>query len=225
LDDTVIRSDVTNLLKLARNTFFSNARTRLPFQGVAEFYSALQWTHETYNPIFYVSNGPYNLYELIVDFFEVRGIPIGPIFLRDIGLTEQFLFASKEHKYDTIEQLLLLYPNLPFILIGDSGEKDAPIYLQVIENHPGRIKAVYIRDVYANIARPDHDAKMRQIAEKAQKEGVDMLLVPDTAAAAVHAAEHGYIPESKLAEIMDAAEQDKMPNDLEVLIDEATDEP
>ncbi|MBZ0307490.1 MAG: hypothetical protein K8I82_15600, partial [Anaerolineae bacterium] len=70
LDDTVIQSDVVNLIRLARNTFLRNSRTRLPFEGVAAFYRALQ---AGINPIYYVSGSPWNLYDLLVDFFEVRG--------------------------------------------------------------------------------------------------------------------------------------------------------
>ncbi|MBZ0286185.1 MAG: DUF2183 domain-containing protein, partial [Anaerolineae bacterium] len=95
VDDTVIQTDVLNLIKMARNTFLRNARTRLPFEGVAAFYRALQaGTTSTYNPIFYVSSSPWNLYDLLMDFFEVREIPIGPFFLKDLGLTREHLITS-----------------------------------------------------------------------------------------------------------------------------------
>ncbi|MFN8563408.1 MAG: phosphatase domain-containing protein [Anaerolineae bacterium] len=42
IDDTVLRSDVTDILSLMRNTFLENAHTRLPFEGVAELYQALR---------------------------------------------------------------------------------------------------------------------------------------------------------------------------------------
>jgi phosphatidate phosphatase APP1 len=224
LDDTVMRTDVINLLKLARNTFLRNARTRLPFHGVAEFYAALQTAGDRYNPIFYVSNSPYNLYDLIADFFKLRGIPAGPIFLRDLGLTENYLLASREHKYGTIEQLLQLYPDLPFVLIGDSGEKDAMIYLQVVQNYPGRIKAVYIRDVEPHRRDTKRDARVLSLAEQSLAAGVEMLLVPDTAAAAQHALEKGLIAEVALSGIIHAAEVGKIADEVETLIDKATDE-
>ena len=99
MDDTVIRSNVPNRIKLVANTLFKNARTRLPFKGVSEFYRALQeGTQDTLNPIYYVSNSPYNLYDLLHDFFDVRDIPQGPIFLRDFGLTERYAGAANNHK-------------------------------------------------------------------------------------------------------------------------------
>jgi phosphatidate phosphatase APP1 len=224
LDDTVIKTDVINLLKLARNTFFENAHTRLPFHGVAEFYTALQKAGGTFNPIFYVSNSPYNLYDLLNDFFTVRGIPSGPIFLRDMGLTETHLLASHDHKYERIEHLLAMYPDLPFILIGDSGEKDAAIYLQAVQKYPQRIKAVYIRDVEPYKPDTKRNEKVRQLAQLSQAAGVEMLLVADTAEAARHAVKIGLIAESTLAGIINAVSDDEQPNAVEMLIEEATDE-
>lgn len=196
LDDTVIKSDVINLIKLARNTFLYNSRTRLPFAGVAEFYHALQQgTGHGFNPIYYVSNSPWNLYDLLVDFFEVRGIPPGTFFLTDIGLTPTKLIrqSGMRHKLAVIETLLRTHPQLPFILIGDSGEKDPEIYLRAVKDFPGRVKAIYIRDVTAQ----RRDLEVQAMIEQAKALGTEMLLVPDTGVAAVHAADQGFIaPES-----------------------------
>jgi phosphatidate phosphatase APP1 len=81
IDDTVVRTDATQLLRMIRTVFLGNARTRLPFPGVAAFYRALRRGPagvET-NPLFYVSGGPWNLYELLVEFFAHQGIPIRSI--------------------------------------------------------------------------------------------------------------------------------------------------
>lgn len=219
MDDTVIRSNVPNRIKLLANTFFKNALTRLPFAGVAEFYNALEkGTLDTCNPIYYVSNSPYNLYDLLHEFFKVRGIPEGPIFLRDFGLTERYIGASNNHKAQQIKRLLDLHPNLPFILIGDSGEHDADIYAEVVRQSPERIAAIYIRNV-----RPDGkwkvNAHVQQIAEEIREYGVDMLLIPDTLVAAKHAVEKGFIPQSTLTDIEQAVENDLPSNPIQVLMD------
>ncbi|MCA9915612.1 MAG: DUF2183 domain-containing protein, partial [Anaerolineae bacterium] len=211
LDDTVLRSEVINWFKLARNTFLRNAHTRLPFHGVAEFYQALQdgVTPGIHNPIYYVSNSPYNLYDMIEEFFRLREIPLGPIFLRDFGVGSDYFVASRRHKKNRIEDLLALHPDLPFILIGDSGEYDASIYLEIIKEYPGRIIAVYIRDVEPN--RPDttRDQRVKLLAKEAEKAGCEMLLIGDTLAAAKHAVEHGFILPSKLDDIAAAVEADQ----------------
>jgi len=220
LDDTVIKTDVLEIIKLARNTFLRNARTRLPFEGVAAFYRALQiGTNGSYNPIFYVSNSPWNLYDLIVDFFEVRDIPIGTFFLKDLGLTENHLFADspQQHKIGLIQTLLNQHPKLSFTLIGDSGEHDPEIYYQIAQANPSRIKAIYIRDVTPKAAR---DQQIMTLIEKSKLLGIDMLLIPDTIGAAEHAALNGFILKDSLMTIrVERAEDQKPPEPLEKLID------
>ena len=87
IDDTVVRTEATSLLRMLRLTLFSNAYTRLPFEGVAAFYRSLHrgGSGEDENPIFYVSTGPWNLYDLLEDFLKLQEIPVGPIFLKDWG--------------------------------------------------------------------------------------------------------------------------------------------
>src|SRR5918994_6896053 len=162
LDDTVVHSSATDLLKMARITLLSNAHTRLPFEGVAAFYRALQSgrSDEERNPIFYVSNGPWNLYDMIEELFDVHGIPAGPLFLRDWSQTK--LQDHGEHKLGVIRTLLATYPDLPFVMIGDSGEQDPEIYHRIVYEHPERILGVYIRDV----TNPERDAEVRKISKE-----------------------------------------------------------
>jgi phosphatidate phosphatase APP1 len=203
LDDTVVQTDVLNVFRMLSNTIFYNAHTRLPFEGVPEFYQALrQGTHNTFNPIFYVSSSPWNLYDVIVDFYRVRNIPLGPIYLRNLGLSAHGRTPPDhlDHKLDYILRLIALYQDLPFILIGDSGQKDPLIYREVVSRHPNRVQAVYIRDVQ----RPDRARATEQIAEQVRDMGVDMLLVADTAAAAKHAAARGWITQEAAEQIQRA---------------------
>lgn len=219
IDDTVLRTDVVNLLAMARNTFFMNSRTRLPFEGVAAFYDALRRgsSGQHNNPIYYVSSGAWNLYDMIVDFFVVRNIPLGPLFMVDFGLTrERFVMPTHhEHKAQAIQTLLNTHPNLPFILIGDSGQKDPEIYLETLSNNPKRILAVYIRDVTLDT----RDAQIHLLRDRAKGLGVEMVLVKDTFAAAQHAAEKGFITPEKLADILKERDEDKQaPTPLEAAV-------
>lgn len=198
VDDTILQTFATNLLKVAQLTFLHNARTRLPFPGVAAFYQALQHSGGTTNPIFYVSSSPWNLYDLLDDFMALNGIPAGPIFLRDLGLDAHKLFAQDHHthKLEQIRHILQTHATLPFILIGDSGQQDPEIYRQVVAAFPGRIAAIYIRDVSAS-ERDDEVAQLRQ--EMAGE--VPLLLVADSYAAAEHAVAAGFIHHESLAAI------------------------
>ncbi|RYF96589.1 MAG: DUF2183 domain-containing protein [Chitinophagaceae bacterium] len=204
IDDTIVRTEATNLLAMGRITFLNNAKTRLPFPGVAEFYKALQLGRngKRNNPMFYVSSSPWNLYDLLIDFLDINKIPQGPIMLRDFGFDhEKEERGHMGHKLKEIEQILEAYPRLQFILIGDSGQEDPVIYQEVVKRHPGRILAIYIRDVQIS----DRAKIATAISESLRSEKVEMVIVSDTVAAAEHAAATGLI----YSEGIPAIEQEK----------------
>lgn len=220
IDDTVVHTDAANLLKMARIVFLNNARTRLPFEGVAAFYQALQkGTKGAFNPLFYVTSSSWNIYDLLVDFFHVRGIPMGPLMMVDLGLTDEYIItpSHRQHKLKQIHTIMDTYPGLPFILIGDSGQHDPEVYLEAITDYPGRIPAVYIRDV----ADERRDAQIQEYIKTAAEAGTDMLLVKDTAAASLHATQKGFILPETLPVISQEREQDhQAPDDpIEKLLD------
>ncbi len=152
IDDTILQTDVTSRFKLRvlAHTLFKNAASRRGFAEVAEFFLALQRGPDNrgHNPVFYVSNSPWNLYDLLDDFLRLNELPKGPILLRDFGLPyRERPDGYRGHKMETVQRILHTYPALPFVLIGDSGEKDTDIYLTLATENPDRIKAIYIRDV------------------------------------------------------------------------------
>ncbi|MFL5594616.1 MAG: phosphatase domain-containing protein, partial [Gemmatimonadaceae bacterium] len=102
IDDTVIQSRVSNFLQAARTVMLGNARTRLPFPGVAAFYRALRdgATGDEKNPIYYVSSSPWNIYDVITEFMDIQKIPRGPLLLRDWDIGWALLSSSRhvDHK-------------------------------------------------------------------------------------------------------------------------------
>lgn len=201
IDDTVLVTGAARLLSMLRTTLFSNARTRLPFEGVAAFYRALAYgTSSTMdNPVFYLSSSPWNLYDLLTEFFDLQGLPIGPLFLRDLGLTEDHLVKSahSDHKNAVIDDLVTTHTELPFVLIGDSGQHDPEIYAEAVERHPGRIRAVYIRDV-----SDDRRAEgVRECTARMEALGTDVAFFEDSLAAARYAVRHGLIAETHLPDV------------------------
>ena len=201
LDDTVFETVATNVLKMLIRTLFSNAHSKLPFVGVAEFYRRLQRgrTSRPDNPFFYVSSSPWNLYDVLDEFLSIHEIPPGPLLLRDLGIARPKTIPPPgvvgsaaihfAHKLHEINDLLTTYPELPFVLLGDSGQEDTRIYSEVVRQHPGRIRAIYIRDVQV----PARALLVGPIIEELNAEQVPMLLVPDYATAAAHATELGLI--------------------------------
>lgn len=208
LDDTVIKTGATDLLAMSRNTLFHNAHSRLPFAGVTEFYKALQLGRngKRNNPFFYVSSSPWNLYDLLEDFLDVNTIPEGPLLLRDYGLDQNTADSNHmNHKFKEISNILSAYPQLNFVLIGDSGQEDPKIYHEVVTQFPGRILAIYIRDVQL--------AEREKIAIDFSKElvndKVEMIIVDNTVEAAEHAAKTGLIFTNAIPEIVTDKEKDK----------------
>ncbi len=188
LDDTVIVTNVTNRLKMLLTVTLLNEHTRLPFKGVAAFYQALQngTTGAENNPIFYVSSSPWNLYPPLTEFLRIHKIPLGALFLKDFG--NHTVFASGDHhshKLNSIELILDTYPNLPFVLIGDSGEQDPEIYREVVRKYPNRIRAIYIRSINT---KPERLAAIDKLVAEIAKTGCQLVLAPDTAFAAAHSA-------------------------------------
>jgi phosphatidate phosphatase APP1 len=175
----------------------NNAHTRLPFEGAAAFYRALQSGADSnsFNPIFYLSSSPWNLYDMLEDFLDVHGFPPGPLFLKDWSPT--VLGKHRDHKMGVIRRLLRTYEDLPFVLIGDSGEEDPEIYLQAVREHPGRMRAVYIREVTSGA----REAEVTAMAGEARKLRAEMLAVPDSAVAAEHAASISLIASDALAAV------------------------
>lgn len=198
LDDTVLQSHMTSLVRAARMMLLENARTRLPFPGVAAFYRGLErGTGGARNPIFYVSAGAWNLYDLVIDFLDAQRIPRGPTLLRDWDLASSIL-RTNEHKGAIIRDILTTYPLLPFILVGDSGQADPEIYAAAVREHPGRILAIYIRNVSP---APERAAAIQHLAHAVAAAGSTLVLADDTLSVARHAAARGWIDETSLDEI------------------------
>jgi phosphatidate phosphatase APP1 len=168
-------------------TLSGNAYTRLPFAGTTALHQALAAgdSGPDHNPFFYVSKSPWNLYEFLVEFLEYQGLPRGPVFLRDVGLHHQ---APLDFKATIIEQLFAAYPQLPFVLVGDSGERDPDIYLEIAARHPGRVRAIYIREVGGSARRRQ---QLVALAEEARRCGTEMLLLAHAHQALEHARQLG----------------------------------
>ena len=210
LDDTVIQSRITSFLQAVRTVMLGNARTRLPFPGVAAFYQALEKGGDgtRNNPIFYVSSSPWNIYDIISDFMDIQRIPSGPILLRDWDIKFSALSSKrlKTHKEPLIREILDLYPGMPFILIGDNSQRDPEIYRAILDAYPNRILGIYIRNVEKN---PERAAALNALSEEVLAAGSAFVLADDTYTAAQHAAEQGWIAAQSLPAIKEEKKADE----------------
>jgi phosphatidate phosphatase APP1 len=186
----------------------SNEHARKPFEGVGGLYRALHrgMTGVEDNPIFYVSNSPWNLYTLVLEFLNLQKIPLGPLLLRDFG--DHLLFARdhESHKKSNIKRILGSFPQLPFVLIGDSGERDPEIYRDIVKEYPTRIRAIYIRCINK---QPSRLAAIDRLIEEVRHTGSQLVLTPDSEFAAAHAAAEGLISTAELSAIRSEKRKDQ----------------
>src|SRR6478735_944523 len=223
IDDTVLQSNVSNWQGAIQTTFLRNARTRRPLEGVAKLYQAFQKGRDGSgpNPIFYVSASPWNVYDLLVDFMALNEIPDGPIQLRDVDFsTSSFLHhAGPKSKLGKIHDIIGRYPHLSFVLVGDSGQIDADLYAQTVEKFPGRILAVYIRDIDEATDTPRDrfvDTQIKRIADSK----VPMLMVSNSNAIAEHARSLGLIEPEELPKVEKEVEKDQARPDAAEVVKE-----
>ena len=192
IDDTILHTGVTSYMKwqVIANTLFKRADRRIPLQGSARLYHMLHRgrSGREANPVFYVSHSPWNLYRYLEFFLHNHGFPKGPILLRSMAsVLGRKVAGHIPHKEHEILNILRTYPEKPFILIGDSGERDADIYLEVARRHPGRILAIYLRSVR-------HRKKMRRVRNLIETEtSVPVLLVDHSDEVLAHARTMGLV--------------------------------
>ncbi|MGO4920564.1 App1 family protein [Maribacter spongiicola] len=192
IDDTILHTGVVSSLKwkVILNTMFKRATKRLQLEGTSDFYTKLHQgkTGNEANPIFYVSHSPWNLYRYLELFLKTNNFPKGPILLRSMASFKMRKKSDeKPQKQKEISNLLKSYPNLKFILIGDSGEKDGDIYQEISTLFPGRIKAIYLRSV-------NHSKRMKRIENLfIDFKDIPFLMVNKTSEAIDHAKKNGFI--------------------------------
>ena len=211
IDDTIVLTKSTEFFRQLSIIFGNGARDRVTFPGVPALYRALARgpDGEGHNPVFYVSMSGWNLYDLLEEFLDLNDIPPGPLFLSDLRLVESpsSVMGSQNSKFESIDLLLRTYPELPFILIGDSGMHDPELYANVVKEHPGRIRAIYIHDV----SPPQRDGEVEEIARRLEEQGVPMLRARSAQEAARHALEHGFIDQSGWEEVRREVERQESP--------------
>ena len=185
LDDTVLKTGLSEGLVAVRRTLFGQAQTRHPIPGMATLYRAI----EAGKPgngrasFFYLSTGPWNLYDMLTEFLELRGFPAGPLFLTDWGPQERYVTRSgREHKRKALRRLFDLYPDMSFVLVGDSGQRDPDVYTEIARDQPGRVRAIVIIDAGEHAA--ERGEELLEAAPELREQGIPFVFVKDAREAA-----------------------------------------
>ena len=206
VDDTILRSRVTEGLRAMLTTLVGDANRRDAIPGMASLYRGLNrgpaeaGVRAALPSFFYVSTGSWAMYPLLTKFLQGRGFPRGPLFLTDWGPTDRYIVRSgTEHKRNAIGRLLNGYPDLRFVLIGDSGQADPEVYLEFAGSHPSQVAAIIIVDVGDHLA--DRAQQLTARSVEAQANGVQLHFVRDALQAAEVLAELGFCDEATVDEV------------------------
>jgi len=202
VDDTILETGLTRGLAFLRITLLTEVSERAPLPGAAALYRALVCrSGEAGLPVFYLSTSPWNLHEVLLEFIALRGFPLGPLLLTDWGPGRGNLFriGAREHKLGLIGRILAEHPEMALLLVGDTGQLDPEIYAAAAREHPGRIRAIYVRRTGTHdMARL---AAVDALAAEVTAEGVPMLAVDDSVQVAEHAATLGLIDPAQVDEV------------------------
>jgi phosphatidate phosphatase APP1 len=103
--------------------------------------------------------------------------------------------GAHNQKQRDIVAILNAYPDLPFVLLGDSGQHDTKIYSEIVEMFPNRIKAVYIRDI-----TPSEPA-IEEVYIEDTAGTVPFVTAKNSVTMAHHAVERGLIQKETITKI------------------------
>ncbi len=161
IDDTLLHSYIGNRLRKFRTLLFTPVERRKPVVPMQSLINVLTKGGAT---AVYLSNSEQNLYPLIYRFLSKNSFPSGPLFLRRLRRLRDVLWywqlSEKErHKVKMLDELLPLFPDKKYALVGDNTQHDLVIYLEAAKKFPDAIKYILIRKV-AN--RPEDETLIRR---------------------------------------------------------------
>ena len=188
IDDTVLVSHSSTILKRLILLFTRNPRSRQAFAGIVDLYQQLAQTNtesDTPNPFFYVSSSEWNLYDDLVDFFRFNHLPEGSFLLNQVKRWYDLWKTGKtkhEGKLLRIVRILEAFPQQRFMLLGDNSQSDPGIYQSIVHKYRDRIVAVFIRSVV-----PSNDLQTEVILHSISEKGIPTHLFNDSHTAIIHA--------------------------------------
>lgn len=171
IDDTLLHSNISNRLLKFRTLMFTSMENR---KAVASMTKLIGELHLMGVVPFYLSNSEQNLYPLIYRFLLHNGFPPGPLFLKQMKkVRDIFRFLTLQereiHKTKMLEQILQLFPDKKYFLMGDNTQLDLRIYLRIADKYPKNIRYIIIRKV---LSRSHGQEYLKEISEKLKAQGI-----------------------------------------------------
>ena len=171
IDDTLVHSFIHDKLLKFRTLMFTTVEKR---KAVVDMQALMKgFTDKGAVPV-YLSNSEQNLYPLIYRFLKINGFPPGPLFLKQMRKLWHVVMNVKMppkdmHKITTLEEILTLFPNKKFVLMGDNTQRDLSIYLSAAEKFHHCIRYIIIRKV---ITKKSEETLIQRSIEQLKAKGV-----------------------------------------------------
>ncbi|KAG8693162.1 hypothetical protein FRC09_010691, partial [Ceratobasidium sp. 395] len=148
IDDTVKISEVLMGVRSIFHNVFVRHLDEVVVPGMPEFYTKLAARGAKFH---YVSNGPFELLPVLLDFLGVSNLPKGSVKLKSYGGRSLFQGlwgeSAADRKRGNVVEVLDNFPESKFILVGDTGEQDLELYSALAQERPEQIIALFLRDV------------------------------------------------------------------------------
>lgn len=147
IDDTIMVTMLPRAFLAFWNTFVRHSMARKPVPGMAALYRRILADHPE-TPVFYLSTGAWNAVPTLRAFMRRYGYPEGPMLMTDWGPTATSLFRSGiEHKRTRLRDLIITFPQIRWLLVGDDGQHDPMVYDDLAREHPMHVAGVAIRQL------------------------------------------------------------------------------
>ena len=171
IDDTLLHSHISNRLLKLKTLMFTSMEKRKAVMSMTKLINDL---HDSSATPFYLSNSEQNLYPLIYRFLLHNGFPPGPLFLKQLRkIRDVFRYRNLEErvrqKRKMLQQILSLFPEKKYFLLGDNTQLDLKIYLEIARQYPANIRYIIIRKVPG---RSYSESYINEISEVLKLKGI-----------------------------------------------------
>ncbi len=153
IDDTIKITNVVNKREMLRNTFMREFEA---VPGMAKLYQKWCSASAEGGPdvhLHLLSASLYQLYEELEGFREANGFPMATYSLKIVRpkqarqMIQLLLEDAMEYKRRSLTSIFETYPKRHFILVGDTGEKDPPVYASMAKDYPHQVIGIFLRHV------------------------------------------------------------------------------
>ena len=143
-------------------------------KAVVSMMKLIRELHQMGVASFYLSNSERNLYPLIYRFLLHNGFPPGPLFLKQMrrvrDLFRTLTLQEREiHKTKMLEQIVEMFPDKKYFLLGDNTQLDLNIYLKFADKFPGNVRYIIIRKV---LSRSHDEEYIEETSKRLKAKGI-----------------------------------------------------